>query len=195
MPTEKGKRPRVVAVVGSPRPQGNTAAVVRRVTTELEKQGLECETLFLTDYSIHPCEGHDTCGELKTCPLGDDMDHLLETVYAADGVILASPVYYENVTAQMKAFIDRNVWQYNRERWLEPEVFGLIVVTGETGIDDALAALRRFVDLSTQRDVPVETLSGIAYEQGEAEASAELMDAAQTFAARFAGYLRPAGDG
>ena len=189
------RRPTVVAVVGSPRPRGNTATVIDEVTRELERRGIACETLHVADCRIKPCEGHDTCGELDPCPLDDDMDRILERAYAADGLILASPVYYENVSAQMKAFIDRNIWQYSRERWLEPDVVGLVAVSGETGLDDTIAALRRFVDLSTQREIPVETLTGIAYELGEAAASKELMDAARAFAVRLAGYLVPASDG
>jgi len=194
MGVEDRERPTVVAVVGSPRVRGNTATVVAEVAGELEHLGVACETLHLVDYRIEPCEGHDTCGELDPCPLGDDMDSVLERVYAADGLILASPVYYENVSAQMKAFIDRNVWEYSRERWLEPHVVGLVAIAGETGLDDTIDALRRFVNLSSQREIPVETLTGIAYELDEAAASPALMDDARAFATRLAGYLRQTDD-
>jgi len=194
MGVEDERRPTVVAVVGSPRTRGNTATVIGEVARELERRGVACETLHLAGFRIELCEGHDTCGELDPCPLDDDMDRILERVYAADGLILASPVYYENVSAQMKAFIDRNVWQYSRERWLEPDVVGLVAVAGETGLDDTIAALRRFVNLSTQREIPVETLTGIAYELDEAAASPALMDASRAFATRLAGYLAPASD-
>ena len=86
---------------------------------------------------------------------------MLDRVYAADCLILASPVYYENVSAQMKAFIDRNVFRYAHDEWLPARVVGLIAVTAETGLDDTLAALRRYVALSTDHEVPVFTCDGI----------------------------------
>ena len=58
---------------------------------------------------------------------------MLAAVYAADGLLLATPVYYEDVSAQMKAFIDRNVYQYHHDVFLTPKVVGLLVVTAETG--------------------------------------------------------------
>lgn len=187
--TTDQKRSRVVAVVGSPRPDGNTVTVVKAVLQELEGRQIDTELLFLPDYRVYPCEGHDTCGSLANCPLEDDMPLLLEKVYGADGAIFASPVYYENVTAQLKAFMDRTVWQYNHERWLEPRVFGLVAVAYETGLDDTIAALRRFIGLSTQREIPVEVLTGLAYELGDAAGNADLMAAARDLAVRLAGHL------
>jgi len=143
----------------------------------------------LAEHGVYPCEGHDECAEMSPCPLDDELHDVLDLVYGADGLILASPVYYENVSAQMKAFMDRNLWQYTRERWLEPRVIGLVAIAGETGLDDTISAMRRFLALSTQREIPVETLTGIAYGLGEAAASPKLMDEARTFAGRLASYL------
>ena len=79
---------------------------------------------------------------------------MLDLVYAADGLLLACPVYYENVTAQMKAFMDRNVFRYAHDEWLPARAVGLLAVTAETGLDDALDAMRRYVALSTVSEVP-----------------------------------------
>lgn len=193
MTKSDGARPRMVAVVGSPRPDGNTVTVVRAVLDELERLGASCELLLLADYRVHPCEGHDSCESLEACPHDDDMPLLLEKTYEADGVILASPVYYENVTAQMKAFMDRTVWEYNHGTWLEPRVFGLVAVTYETGLDDTIAALRRFIGLSTRTQIPVEVLTGLAYRLGDAAADQELMSGARGLAARLLAHVRPAG--
>jgi multimeric flavodoxin WrbA len=103
---------------------------------------------------IAACDGHENCGELAACPHDDDMAGVLEAVYAAEGLILASPVYYENVSSQMKAFIDRNAMRYYQEEWLAPQIVGLIAVATVSGLDETLAALRRFVALSNPREVP-----------------------------------------
>lgn len=192
--TDTGKdRPKVVAVVGSPRSDGNTATVVRATLDELERLGAATELLLLADYRVYPCEGHDSCGSLKVCPHEDDMPLLIDKVYGADAVILASPSYYENVTAQMKAFMDRCVFPYNHERWLHPKVVGLVAVAYETGLDDVIAAFRRFVALSAQKELPAEVFTGLAYELGEAAAKPDLLAGARELAGRLMTHLSPSG--
>jgi multimeric flavodoxin WrbA len=184
-----GGRPLVVAVVGSPRANGNTSTLVDEALSELERRGVAGTKLMLGDYSIAPCLGHSNCADLEHCPQGDDAEHLLATAYAADGLLLATPVYYENVSAQMKAFIDRNVFRYAHDVFLTPKVVGLLVVTAETGLDDTVAALRRYVALSTESAPPVFTMSGYADEVGDAAGDPALLAAARTLGADMAGVL------
>jgi multimeric flavodoxin WrbA len=171
--------PSVVAVVGSPRRRGNTAALVAAALAELEAAGAACEKIDLTSLAIAPCLAHDTCAELVACPHGDDATVVLDRVYAADCLILGTPVYYENVSAQMKTFIDRNVFRYSHEEWLRATVVGLVAVTAETGLQDALDALRRYVDLSTDGDVPILTCGGYADEAGAAAGDEALLGEAR----------------
>jgi multimeric flavodoxin WrbA len=186
-------RPTVVAILGSPR-RGNTATLVAAALGELETRGAACETVFLAERRIAPCLGHDDCGERAACPLGDDAGEVLEQAYSADCLILASPVYYENVSAQMKAFIDRNVFRYARDEWLVAKAVGLIAVTAETGLEDTLAALRRYVGLSTDGEVPVFTCGGYADTAGAAAADEALLADARRLGDELAGALglRPA---
>jgi multimeric flavodoxin WrbA len=103
------------------------------------------------------------------------MPGVLEQVYAADGLILATPIYYENVSGQMKTFMDRNATRYYHGEWLTPKVVGLIAVAAETGVDDTLAAMRRFVALSNPEELPLVSLGGCADKPGDAAKDAELM--------------------
>jgi multimeric flavodoxin WrbA len=175
-------RPSVVAIVGSPRRNGNTAALVAAVLEALEARGAACETIELSRLSIAPCLAHDTCGELAACPQGDDAAEVLDRVYAADCLILGTPVYYENVSAQMKAFIDRNVFRYAHDEWLRAKAVGLVVVTAETGLEETVAALRRYVALSSDHDIPVSVCAGYADEAGAAAADDELLGDARRLA-------------
>jgi len=143
--TAAGPRPRVVAVIGSPRRRGNTATLTDAALEELERGGCECTRIMVSAQHIEACDGHEDCGERGSCPHDDDMPGILEQVYAADGLILATPVYYENVSGQMKTFMDRNATRYYHEEWLTAKVVGLIAVAAESGADDTLAAMRRFV--------------------------------------------------
>lgn len=179
----------IVAVVGSPRPRGNTSLLVDAALEELAARGAGVRKLLLADYAIAPCLGHEGCAGFTSCPHGDDADEVLDAVYAADGLILASPVYYENVTAQMKAFMDRNVYRYNRDEWLSARAVGLLAVTGETGLDDAIAAMRRYVALSTTREVPTVSAGVIADGLGVVAGQPESLAAARELGAGVAELL------
>lgn len=182
-------RPLVVAVVGSPHPRGNTSVLVDEALGELERRGAAVTKLMLGDFRLAPCLGHANCADLERCTQGDDMERVLAAAYAADGLLLATPVYYEDVTAQMKMFIDRNYFPYTHDDLLAPRVVGLLVVTAETGLDETLATLRRFVALSTEGDLPVFSMGGFADAAGDAAGDAELLTAARRLGADMAGVL------
>jgi len=181
--------PSVVAVVGSPRLRGNTAVLVDVTLAELAARGAACETFVLSRLAVAPCLAHDTCAELATCAIGDDAARVLGRVYAADCLILGTPVYYENVSAQMKALIDRSYFPYVHGQWLRTKAVGLVVVTAETGLQETVDALRRYVALSSEEDVPVYTCAGYADEAGAAAADDELVAGARRLGAELAGAL------
>jgi len=138
---------------------------------------------------IAVCLGHDDCGRRASCPLGDYAAEVLDAAYSADVLVLATPVCYENVSAQMKAFIDRNLLRYAREEWLPAKAVGLIAITAETGPDETLAGLRRYVALSTDGDVPTFSTGGYVDDLGAAATDAELLAAARQLAADLAAAL------
>lgn len=182
-----------MALVGSPRAHGNTSRLVDEVLGELGRRGCRCEKHLLGERRIAPCLGHDDCADLPACTLGDDAAEVLERAYAADVLVLATPVYYENVSAQMKAFIDRNVFRYAHEEWLRARAVGLVAVTAETGLQETLDALRRYVALSTDGEVPVLALGGYADSAGAAADDAELLAAARQLGADLADALGAGG--
>ena len=186
-----GSRPHVVAVVASPRRNGNTATLAEATLERLTALGCRCETLALSGLRIAPCDAHDDCAARAACVHHDDAARALDLVYAADGLLLATPVYYEDVSAQMKLFIDRNYFPYAHDQWLPAKVVGLIAVTAETGLDETLATLRRYVALSTKHDVPTCGMSGYADDRGAAAADLELLAAARRLADDMARHLTP----
>lgn len=182
--------PSVVAVVGSARIESNTGALVDIALAELERCGVRCEKVMLGAYKLLPCVEHNDCAEREACPRPDDMAAILDKVYAADGLILASPVYYEDVSSQMKMFIDRNYFMYTHGSELAPKALGLIAVAAETGLPETIATLERFVALSSSVAIPAFTLEGLAENPGEAATNEELVAAAQRLATQMAAALR-----
>ena len=185
------ERPVVVAVVGSPRPAGNSSHLVDVALDELAHRGLAVEKIVLSEHRILPCEGHEECEDLAACALNDDAGPLLERLYAADGLILATPVYYENISGQMKVFIDRNCFNNYHDIWLRARAVGLIAVAESTGLDDAIDSLRRFVALACDKKLKPLAVTGRAYHEGDAAQNAPLVAAVRDMAQAIAAALRP----
>ncbi len=101
---------KVVAFNGSPRKNGNTAALLRRCLDAVEREGVETEFIQLGGSGIQPCRGCNMCrqNDREECVIKNDS---LNAWYAgmkeADGIILASPTYIWGVTGEMKMFLDR----------------------------------------------------------------------------------------
>jgi multimeric flavodoxin WrbA len=101
---------KVVAFNGSPRKDGNTVALIRHVLAPLEAEGIETEMVQLGGEHIHGCVACYGCfaSKDKRCVKGDDLaNECIARIVAADGVILASPTYFTDVTPEIKALIDR----------------------------------------------------------------------------------------
>ena len=101
---------KVVAFNGSARKDGNTAILVRQVLAELEKEGIETELVQLAGQSIRGCTACGQCFQNKNrrCVIDNDIANAcIEKMLVADGIILASPTYFADVTTEMKALIDR----------------------------------------------------------------------------------------
>ncbi len=192
MSAKTDQRPRVVAVLGSPRRKGNCAAVVGAAQAELEARGAEVEVIHLSAHKIRYCSGHDDCAERELCPTRDDAPELLERVFAADGVILASPVYADDVTGQMKVFIDRACHPYGRGRRLAARAIGLITVADSSGLDDTLATFKRALVYFCKGRAPVPTFEAKGYATllGEAAGNEELMEAGRAVGRQMADVLQ-----
>ncbi len=102
--------PKVVAINGSARRDGNTAFLIRRMFEELESEGIETELVQLAGKTVRGCAACGQCFENRDqqCTFhGDVVNECIAKMIEADGIILGSPVYFFDVTAEMKALIDR----------------------------------------------------------------------------------------
>lgn len=102
---------KVLAVSGSARKNGNTAQLVHRVFEELEKEGIKTELIQLAGKKLRGCTACYQCFEKKNnrCSVvEDEMNDFIEKMVGADGIILASPTYFADISSEMKALIDRS---------------------------------------------------------------------------------------
>jgi multimeric flavodoxin WrbA len=184
---------KILAIVGSPRPGGNTSYLVDQALQEAAAHGFETEKIILTKYRVNPCLGHEKCASFSACRQDDDAPWILDKFITADAVILGSPVYYYNMTAQMKAFVDRNYFLYTHGISPRALCAGLIVIGGGAGIEHTIRALRRFLKLSA--DIPddrIVTLTGYADKPGEVKSNPSLIEEARKLGGRLAEILASA---
>jgi multimeric flavodoxin WrbA len=100
---------KVVAFNGSPRRKGNTEILIGEVFKILEKEGIETEMVQVGNKLVHGCTACGKCREIQDGKCHIKNDHLnfcIEKMVKADGIIIGSPVYFADVTPEIKALID-----------------------------------------------------------------------------------------
>lgn len=104
---------KILILSGSPRKNGNSAALCRAFERGAEERGHQVEVIFLRDQKIGYCMACYHCKNSGgVCAIKDDMASILDKMLAADTIVMASPVYFYSIDAQMKALIDRTVAQW-----------------------------------------------------------------------------------
>jgi len=100
---------KIVILNGSPREKGNTSALVKAFTEGAESSGHTVTEFFLSSMDIHGCKGCFGGHSSKDCPCvqRDDMDKIYPVVKNCDVVVLATPLYYWNMSGQIRTAIDR----------------------------------------------------------------------------------------
>ena len=169
---------KVVAFNGSARKDGNTAFLIRHVFHELEQEGIETELIQFAGIAIRGCTACRTCLETQNacCVIDSDLvNTCIAKMIHADGIILASPVYFSDITAELKALIDRAgyVARANGDLF-QRKVGAAIAAVRRAGAIHALDSINHFFFIS-QMIVPGSSYwnLGIGREKGEVEDDAE----------------------
>jgi multimeric flavodoxin WrbA len=135
---------KVLAISGSPRPQGNTRLLLETALKVLEGQGIATEFLSLHDKDIRPCLACMKCAKDKNrCAQEDDFMPVFEAMTAADGLIVGSPVYFGSATPDLMALLDRAgfVDRMGDNRFVR-KVGSPIVVARRAGVNFTYAQLQ-----------------------------------------------------
>jgi multimeric flavodoxin WrbA len=157
---------KVVGVVGSPRKGGNTEALVNVALREIRKAGLKAELISLAGKKIAPCDGCRGCVETGKCKIKDDFDPILAKMLKAEGIILATPVYYGAATPQIVSLISR--CYRLKDKPLKNKVGGPIVVARRAGQNFTFAQLMFFFMIQGMI-VPGSTYWNIAFGRNKGE--------------------------
>jgi len=171
---------KVVAVNGSARKNGNTAMLVEAVFAPLRAAGIECEMIELRGKDIRGCTACGKCSEKKDGRCygrKDDGNAVIEKMGSADGLILASPVYFADVSTEMKAIMDRAGYVARSKREMFARKPGAAVVAvRRAGAMHAFDTMNHFFGISEMVTVGSSYWNiGIGREKGEVEHDVEGM--------------------
>ena len=99
----------VLAINGSPHKNGNTSLLLQSVLAEMGKSGFETELIQVGNKPVHGCTACGKCREImdRKCHIKNDyLNEVIEKMIDADGIILGSPVYFADISTELKALID-----------------------------------------------------------------------------------------
>ncbi|MGD0293261.1 MAG: flavodoxin family protein [Terracidiphilus sp.] len=130
---------RVLILSSSPRKKGNSNALCDRFMEGAIESKHQVEKVVLAEKKINYCTGCYACKSNGRCAQKDDMAQILDSMVAADVIVMATPVYFYTMCAQMKTVIDRTVARYTK---IAKKDFYFIV----TAADSNKAALERTID-------------------------------------------------
>lgn len=128
-------RKKILVLAASPRQGGNSELLCDQFVLGAQEAGHQAEKIALRNKKIGYCVACDYCqAHVGVCPQKDDMAQILEKMVAADVIVMATPVYFYTMNAQMKTLIDRTVARYTQ---IQNKEF-YFIVTAADGSKDAM---------------------------------------------------------
>jgi multimeric flavodoxin WrbA len=186
---------KVIAFNGSARKDGNTAVLIKQVFSELEKQDIETEMVQFSGQIIRGCIACYKCYDNKDqrCNLKDDVvNDCIEKMLEADGIILASPTYFADVSSELKALIDRAglVARANGDM-LKRKIGAAVVAVRRAGSIHAYDSINHFF-LISQMIIPGSSYwnIGIGRKLGDVEKDEEGLETMTTLGRNMAWLLK-----
>jgi multimeric flavodoxin WrbA len=151
--------PKIVAIYGSPRRKGNTAALLKKAIEGARDSGADVEEIVLRDLKISPCLEIYGCLQAGECAIKDDFQMVRDKILHAQGLILASPVFFYAVSSHTKMLMDRFQSLWVKKYWVDKvpreqqtnNRKGLFISVGATKgkklFDGMLLSIRYFFDV------------------------------------------------
>ncbi|MCX7911878.1 MAG: flavodoxin family protein [Dehalococcoidales bacterium] len=155
---------KVLGIIGSPRHGGNTEILVNEVLASVREEGAATDVFHVADKNISGCDGCGGCFPSGVCRIKDDMQELYRKMEWADAIVFGSPVYFNYVTAQAKAIIDRT-FCYLASRRLQGKVAAPVLALRRIGGGQTRVQL--FGWFISQGMIPVRGAIGYGAQKGE----------------------------
>lgn len=168
---------KVLILSGSPRKNGNSDLLCDEFTKGALEAGHHVEKIRVAEKNIGYCRACYACKGTGVCAVKDDMAEVLQKMIDADVLVLASPVYFYSIDAQLKAVIDRSV-----ARWLEvknKELYYIMTAADEErkSMETTLACFRGYADcINGAKEMGVIYGTGV-YEKGKVNGTKAMTEA------------------
>ena len=153
------KHPKIIAIYGSPRRRGNTATLLKKAIEGARDSGADVEEIVLRDLKISPCLEIYGCLQAGECAIKDDFQMVRDKIMSAQGLILASPVFFYTVSSHTKMLMDRVQSLWVKKYWVDKAPKGqqvnsrkgLFISVGATSgkklFDGMLLSIKYFFDV------------------------------------------------
>lgn len=153
------QNPKIIALYGSPRRNGNTAVLLKKAVEGARDAGAEVEEIMLRDLKISPCLEIYGCTQSGECAIKDDFQMVRNKILDSSGLMLASPVFFYSVSSHTKILMDRFQSLWVKKNWVEKTAGnrqglkrkGLLISVGATRgkrlFDGMLLTVRYFFDV------------------------------------------------
>ncbi len=163
---------KILAINGSPRKHGNTALLLEEVLTPLREAGWDVETVQLGGKKIQGCRGCGKCAQLKNgrCIFDNDMlNELLQKMLEADAMLLGTPCYFTDMSAELKALVDRAGYvAYVNGGLFQGKIGAAVVAAGRAGATHAYDSINHMF-LMSKMLVPGSTYWNMGFGRAEGE--------------------------
>ena len=167
----------VIAINGSPRPKGNTAIALGWMVEELEKEGIQVETVQLGDNNIRGCMACNRCNssEGAPCALPDDgINTLIRQLQTADGFIIGTPTYFGGMAGTLKSALDRIFYAGRRNGGYRNKVGAAAVAVRRNAGQDAFNQIITYYHAAEMIVAPSQAWAvGYGRKKGEISQDAE----------------------
>jgi len=149
----------IVAVYGSPRRGGNSAALLKKAVAGARDAGADVDEIVLRDFKISPCLEIYGCKKHGECAIADDFQKIRDQILAGKGLMIATPIFFYTVSAHVKMLMDRCQSLWVKKYWIdnvphgqwEPVRKGLVIAVGATRgkklFDGMLLSMKYFFDV------------------------------------------------
>lgn len=180
---------KVLMLNGSPRVNGNTAVALREMEAVFAREGIETETVQVGQRDIRGCIACGKCGQLGKCVFDDIVNELAPKFQAADGLVVASPVYYASANPTLVALLDRLFYSTGFDKTMK--VGASVVCARRGGCSATFDELNKFFTISGMPIASSQYWNSIhGREPGEAEADGEGRQTMRTLARNMTFLMR-----
>ncbi len=172
---------KVLMINGSPHKNGNTAVALSEMENIFKQNSIEAETLHIGNKAIRGCIACGSCSEKGKCVFDDEVNKAAVKFEEADGLVIASPVYYASANATLIAFLDRLFYSTNFDKRMK--VGASVVVARRGGLSAAFDELNKYFTICGMPVASSQYWNSVhGRTPGEAKADAEGLQTMRTLA-------------